>query len=352
MYYDLNVLWPSQFEASGSSQKLPSKKEKKDAQAKSRATASTQPDALKGLSSSQTEKMRALTEDLGELGYRTIAYNHIVEGKFDPLRHRNPFASSEQPSLSQPPFPDLDTSKNSLKQASTKVVQLSRMTLVLNEASIGKSGHGMTAPSTSALLGYDLLSAQPFNDASFVLLCLTLCELKPGSVDIISLDLATSARLPFFLKRSTVNAALANGVVFEICYSRVVKREEGEENHSKIRRNIISAARDILRVTNGKGVIFSSGAADILGLRGPYDVINLAAIFGMNQAAAKDAISSTCRSLLVRAETRKTFRGAVSLPVICPSSVSTPTLENIGKRKQTEEAIVATPSKRTKSTAS
>lgn len=34
----------------------------------------------------------------------------------------------------------------------------------------------------------------------------------------------------------------------------------------------------------------------------------------MNQAKAKEAISSTCRSLVKRAETRKTWRGIVGLP--------------------------------------
>lgn len=64
-----------------------------------------------------------------------------------------------------------------------------------------------------------------------------------------------------------------------------------------------------------------------------------AAIFGMNQAAAKDAISSTCRSLLIRAETRKTFRGAVSHPTVTATFPTTfltaaPLDEYKGKRKQ------------------
>jgi hypothetical protein len=68
-----------------------------------------------------------------------------------------------------------------------------------------------------------------------------------------------------------------------------------------------------------------------------------AAIFGMNQAAAKDAISSTCRSLLIRAETRKTFRGAVSHPTVSAtlSLDSAPVYalvpEKKGKRKQDED---------------
>ena len=293
MYYDLNVPWPSQFRAAGPSHKGPRRKDKKEGPA-TQTPVKHAPDALEGTSLIQREKMRAVTVDLGEcacvggksekqetadtspaVGYGTVAYNHVVESKFDPARHKNPFASPLQPTQSLPPFPELDPEHASPTQReAVQIRQLSRMTLILDEDSVGKGGHGMTAPSSASLLSYDLLAAQPFNDASFSLLCLTLSELKPNSVDIISLDLSSSARLPFFLKRSTVNAALANGVVFEICYSKVVSRGDGEDQ-SRIRRNIISAARDILRITDGKGVIFSSGAADVLGLRGPQDVINL-----------------------------------------------------------------------------
>ena len=90
--------------------------------------------------------------------------------------------------------------------------------------------------------------------------------------------------------------------------------------------------RELIRMTNGKGIIISSGAADFLGLRGPYDVINFASVLGMNPMAAKDAITSTCRSLLLRAETRKTFRGVVgSVQVIIPSDTGS------SKRKDREE---------------
>jgi ribonuclease P/MRP protein subunit RPP1 len=222
--------------------------------------------------SRRSDKTVLLTHNASSVGYNVVAFNHVVVGKFDPARHINPFVNSHQ---SHPPFPELDPRRAKVKQQDVQVTQLSRMTLILNDDSMGKVGHGMTAQSTTVLLGYDLLAAQAYNDASFSLLCLTLSELKPASIDIITLDLSSSARLPFFLKRSTVHAAIANGVVFEICYSKMVQRGEGEDSHSRARRNIISAARDILRVTNGKNVIFSSGAFDILGLRGPYDVINL-----------------------------------------------------------------------------
>lgn len=171
------------------------------------------------------------------------------------------------------------------------------MTLVLDEYSMGKSGHGLTATNQAELVRYDLLAAQPCNDASFSSVCLAMTELKPISIDIISLDAASAARSPFFVKRSLVNTAIANGAVFEVCYSRAVSspatgsglgkgasggnHNEAEseatskDSHLRARRNIVAVTRDLLRVTNGRGIILSSGAADIMGMRGPYDVINL-----------------------------------------------------------------------------
>lgn len=117
------------------------------------------------------------------------------------------------------------------------------------------------------------------------MVCLTLTDLKPTSIDIISLDLSGNNRLPFFLKRSTVSKALENGAVFEVCYGETLGYDSNsngngsgggdKEEKNRKRRNLISCTRDLLRQTNGKGVILSSGVRNLLGLRGPNDVINL-----------------------------------------------------------------------------
>ncbi|PWN88343.1 PHP domain-like protein [Acaromyces ingoldii] len=335
MYYDLNIAWPQAHARPGDVKNKGSAGNKVGGGGGgglgiASTSATTLADPLEPLSETQRDSMRAMTLDLADLGYSTIAFNTVVPTRFDGTKHANPF--QPHPSgLPRPPFPDLDPrcnqasdlkGKKAVKSSSShpKVVQLSRMTLVMNDESMGKHGHGLNSAHTNALLSYDLLSVRPTSEATFSTACLSLSELKPQSIDIISIDLAASARLPFFLKRSTVGAALSNGAVFEVCYSPAVSASSADQHAQqdllKARRNVISATRDILRVTNGRGVIFSSGAADIMGLRGPYDVINLAAIFGLNAAAAKDAISSTCRALLFRAETRRTFRGVVARPTV------------------------------------
>ena len=123
---------------------------------------------------------------------------------------------------------------------------------------------------TMSLLSWDLLSVMPTTEATFSLACLTLTELKPMSIDIIALDLSASSRLPFHLKRSTVSNALENGAVFEIAYTAMLDDEDGRR-----RRNIVSAGRDLIRITGGKGIILSSAASELLGVRGPNDVMNL-----------------------------------------------------------------------------
>lgn len=333
MFYDLNIPWPQPSGSSTSSVNAAqaSKKKAKQNQAHQQVSASSSAAAtpeppstpLSALRESDATALAQVALELNELRYSHVAFNHIVHSRYDPAIHPNTSAAFRD-GRPNPPFPELDPrtrakgkSKLITLNSSTGLTQLSRLTLVLDDQSMGKSGSGWVTTNATALQSYDLLAVRPTNEAAFQHACLTLSELKPFSIDIISLDFGAQPRLPFFLKRSTVNAALENGVQFEITYAQAVN-----DDGSKARRNLISGARDLLRVTNGKGVFFSSGATDALSLRAPYDVINLGAIFGLNPSAARDAISNNCRSLILRSQTRKTYRGVVSHPVVVLSTTS------------------------------
>lgn len=335
MFHDLNILWPVPFAIQKGGTAGTGGKKGKEIKASNGAGQSSKVDAKDILVGRQRDDLRSLTLDAADLGFHTIAYNFIVRSRFDGSIHSNPFAAEHQVDQFDVPFSDLETRNKKNKQAMSSeltIRQLTRMTLVLDEDSMGKHGHGLTNINQAALMGYDLLSAQPCNDQSFSTLCLSLTELKPFSIDIITLDFASHSRAPFYMKRSLVNAAIQNGAVFEVCYSCAVSGVNNGED-AKARRNIISSTRELIRMTNGKGIILSSGASDLMGLRGPYDVINFASVLGMNPMAAKDAITSTCRSLLLRAETRKTFRGVVgSVEVVIP-----PISAGLCKRKDRED---------------
>jgi ribonuclease P/MRP protein subunit RPP1 len=118
---------------------------------------------------------------------------------------------------------------------------------------------------------YDLIAVCPSDESLLHQACEKL------QVDIISLDLSSKLNLRFRTK--TIGAAVAAGVMFEICYSASLR---GLCNFlaSKVvdqnaRRNLISNAMSLVKVTKGQNIIISSGAHAAMEMRGPYDVINL-----------------------------------------------------------------------------
>lgn len=148
---------------------------------------------------------------------------------------------------------------------------------------------------------YHLLALRPLNERALSLCCHSL------ECDIISLDL--SVRLPFILKFKTLGTALQRGVRFEICYS--VGLTAGG---SEARRNLISGATALVRATRGRGIIVSSEARSALGVRGPWDVVNLATVWGLSQEGGKDAVCEESRKVVALARMkRESFRGVVEL---------------------------------------
>lgn len=279
MFYDFNVPWPTHNSAPVTTSKKSKKQSQTVAKIEDNALGENQ-NALDLLTQAETQRMSELTYELMEMGYNALAFNHIVNTKFDPIAHKYPFGSERYGA--NPPFPKLDPRTRKaygVEAYCSGIRQLTRLTVVLDSDQAIKSGSGFVSANANALLRYDLISVMPTSETSFQHACITLSELKPFSVDIISFDLAAAPRLPFFLKRSTVGAALANGVVFEITYGAAIQPDDKDAGDSTdisaARRNLFSNARDILRATNGKGVILSSRALDALGLRAPYDVMNL-----------------------------------------------------------------------------
>ena len=130
--------------------------------------------------------------------------------------------------------------------------------------------HAQTNNNTEALKAYDIIALSPTTPASFTLACLTHTVPSPIAAHIISLDLHSNPGLPFLRKLSTVKTAIKNGAAFEICYSPAVRKSTGDKN----RRNWWVNAKEVVRTTGGKGVIFTSKAVEA-DVRGPKDVVNL-----------------------------------------------------------------------------
>ena len=70
------------------------------------------------------------------------------------------------------------------------------------------------------------------------------------------------------MKHTLVRTAIKNGCVFEINYTGALQNDAE-------RRNWWAAAREVVRVTKGKGLVVSSGVESDVDLRSPKDVGNL-----------------------------------------------------------------------------
>ena len=103
-----------------------------------------------------------------------------------------------------------------------------------------------------------------------------------------------------------VRAALARGVVFELCYSPALREPSA-------RRQLLANATALVRATGGRGLLLSSGAVRAFELRGPHEVANLGTLFGLTQAAAKEALLGRALALLKRAAARRAPGGLASL---------------------------------------
>ena len=125
---------------------------------------------------------------------------------------------------------------------------------------------------------YDLLSLLPTTATTFSLACLTHSLPSQLTTHIITLPL-TLPRLPFHLKHTLVRTAIKNGAVFEICYSGALGGEGdaliGSEGGASAKRNWWAAAREVVRVTKGKGIIVSGGVNSEPEYRAPKDIGNM-----------------------------------------------------------------------------
>lgn len=171
---------------------------------------------------------------------------------------------------------------------------MSRLTLVVADPS--------QSPRLASLANaYSLIALRPTNEKALLSACNNL------DCDLISLDL--SVRLLFHFKFKTVASAIARGVRFEICYSPGITGSGPEA-----RRNLIANATALIRATRGRGIVISSEAKRALGVRAPWDVVNLACVWGLPQDRAKEAICEEARKVVALSKVKRTsYRGVVDV---------------------------------------
>ncbi|KAF2772030.1 PHP domain-like protein [Teratosphaeria nubilosa] len=212
---------------------------------------------------------------LAELGYTTVALSHTITGKLP-----SALTCAIPSPLPHPHFP-------------AHLTVLRRATLVLTDS----HQHVRLADLAKC---YDLLAVRPVDEKSLQQACASL------ECDIISLDL--TQRLPYYFRYKMLSEAIKSGKRLEICYA------QGLRGDAAARRNLIANATQLIRASRGRGLVVSSEAGSAVGLRGPWDVVNLATIWGLSQERGFEAVSKEARGVVVMARLKRTgYRGVIDV---------------------------------------
>ncbi|XP_018544227.1 ribonuclease P protein subunit p30 [Lates calcarifer] len=236
----------------------------------------------------ERSRLRSLIETAAHLGFSTVAINYVHE----------PTTKKKQEVPTPTPINELIDQLPIVQGRSRPIRVLNRLTVVMSESSYFR-------PADPAYRSFDLLAISPATEKLFHAACM--------SYDIDIICVPVTEKLPFTLKRAPVNGAVDRGVVFEVSYSAAIR-------DSTMRRYTIANANSLMESCKGKGVILSSAAEKALELRGPYDLTNLGLLFGLSDKDAKEAVSSTCRSVLLHAESRRTANGIIYTTKSCSDS--------------------------------
>uniref|UniRef100_A0A8C2YXK8 Ribonuclease P protein subunit p30 n=1 Tax=Cyclopterus lumpus TaxID=8103 RepID=A0A8C2YXK8_CYCLU len=234
--------------------------------------------------SAERSRMTKLIEAAAHLGFSTVAINYVFE----------PMAKKKLEIPMPTPVKELIDQLPVVQGRSRPIRVLNRLTVVMSDSSHFR-------PNATEYRGFDLLAVQPTTEKLFHAACMLY------DVDIICISV--TEKLPFFFKRAPVNGAMDRGVVFEVSYSAAIR-------DSTRRRYTIANAVSLMESCKGKVPL------PPLELRGPYDITNLGLLFGLSEGDAKEAVSSTCRSVVLHAESRKSASGIIYTMKTCSESSS------------------------------
>ncbi|KAF8586056.1 PHP domain-like protein [Ramaria rubella] len=292
MFFDLNVPLPTPALIPQTTQSSKKGKQKQQTNVSAGTTDNGPPLFF---SPAQITAIEARIDILIHLGYTVLALAQTVQTKVDPRTHVD-WLHGLVPKLKR----------------RRGIAILKRLTVLLDEDS--EKGNGVNPQSATLLSNYDIISLQPTSQASFSQACLTHSIPSPHTAHVISVPV-TLPRLPFHLKHTLIRAALKNGAVFEIDYAGAVGVEAD-------RRNWWGGARELVRVTKGKGVLLSGGVSEDREIRAPKDAANLVTLLGIPQNLSHDSVTQTPKSVVLRAQSRKTYRAVLSEPkLILPANI-------------------------------
>lgn len=109
-------------------------------------------------------------------------------------------------------------------------------------------------------------------------------------------------------------AAVHRGSRFEVCYSQAVQLSSLNPESARVRSIFIGNVQSLVRATKGRGIVISSEAKSALGLRGPADVVNLMAVWGLGPERGFEGLGTGARAVVVNEGVRRRgFRGVVDI---------------------------------------
>ncbi|KAI0798751.1 RNase P subunit p30-domain-containing protein [Xylaria sp. FL0064] len=244
------------------------------------------------------------------LGYDVVALNHTIGAPISP-NITNPLPKFDSPS----------PSSSSLSKPKLPTV-LRRATILLSEP----AQHHRLPQLASA---YDILAVRPQTEESFSAACQSL-----NDVSLISLDL--TVRQPFVFRPKPCMFAVSRGVRFEVCYAQVLQgaapahvlgSKSSKDGYSyagntgvgvgvdaRARATFIGNMASLIRATRGRGIVISSEAQSVLGLRGPADVVNLLHVWGLPTGRATEGLGVLPRGVVVNEGLKRSgFRGVIDI---------------------------------------
>ncbi len=228
-----------------------------------------------------------------ELGYDVVAVDHIYSGPppSAPTAVTNPLPEAVRTAAAS----------NTLAHARRRPTILHRATVVVSDVAVN---HRLPAVAAA----YDIVAVRPTTEKAFQTACLSMAE--PA---LISLDL--TSYFPFYFKHRACMAAVRRGVHFEVCYSQALRASASSAGGGpRARALFVANLAGLIRATRGRGIVLSSGARAALDLRGPADVVNLLAVWGLPPDHGTEGMAALPRSVVTNEGLRRRgFRGVVDI---------------------------------------
>jgi ribonuclease P/MRP protein subunit RPP1 len=214
-------------------------------------------------------------------GYRTIAINQVIDG--NDLEQKKKKKKGEPREASSDPVPEPHKIIN--VQGCEDMNIFNRLTIIFSNQEVM---HKITkSPNYKK---YHIIAVLPTTTPATLFVCSNF------DADIFCFNPENKNHVK--RNRKMYKQLIDRGYHFEIPYSPAI------EDSSK-RKNIIHTAHLYHTYIKSRNVIISSSASSPSLLRGPYDIINLAFIFGLNEQQAKSSITHCGRQVFINSVGRR-----------------------------------------------